>query len=111
VFSTGADAASRNAYLRLKGEVEESLSGMGFARVDLLRPGLLLGERSGERRVLERIAMLMDPLSRRVLRGSWDHYAGIDSGQVATAMAVLAERRESSVFRHHNREIRALAAA
>lgn len=70
VSSSGANASSRNAYLRLKGEVEEGLSGMGFERVDLLRPGLLLGERPGETRVLERIGMIVDPLSRLILRGS-----------------------------------------
>jgi uncharacterized protein YbjT (DUF2867 family) len=109
VSSSGANASSRNAYLRLKGEVEEGLSGMGFERVDLLRPGLLLGERPGETRVLERIGMIVDPLSRLILRGSWDRYAGIDAALVAKAMAALAGRDQPGVYRHHNREIRSFA--
>lgn len=111
VSSSGANAASRNAYLRLKGEVEEALGASGFDRVDLLRPGLLLGKRPGETRVLERLAMTLDPLSRLVLRGSWDRYAGIDAGLVARAMAALIERSEPGLFRHGNREIRTAAAA
>lgn len=110
VSSSGADPASRNAYLRLKGEVEQELSSLGFERVDIMQPGLLLGERPGERRIMERIGIAMDPLSRLFLRGSWDRYAGIDAGLVAQAMAVLAERDEPGLLRHHNREIRALAA-
>jgi uncharacterized protein YbjT (DUF2867 family) len=110
VSSSGAKPGSRNAYLRLKGEVEESLATIGFERVDLLRPGLLLGERHNDRRLLERVGIALDPLSRLILRGSWDRYGGIDAGLVARAMVVLADREEPGTYRHHNREIRALAA-
>jgi hypothetical protein len=75
----------------------------------LLRPGLLLGERTNDRRLLERLGILIDPLTRLVLRGSLDRYAGIDAGLVARAMAALVDRAEPGVRRHHNREIRALA--
>ncbi|WP_300975459.1 NAD-dependent epimerase/dehydratase family protein [Sphingomonas sp. LHG3406-1] len=109
VSSSGADAGSRNAYLRLKGEVEEAIAALGFERVDVLRPGLLLGQRS-ERRIGEGVGQLLSPLLNRLLVGSLDRYAGIDAGLVATAMAALVERREPGLFRHHNREIRALAA-
>jgi uncharacterized protein YbjT (DUF2867 family) len=111
VSSSGADPASRNAYLWLKGEVEEALGALGFEGVDILRPGLLLGERPGDRRLLERVGIMMDPLSRLFLRGSLDRYAGIEAGLVARAMAVLVERSEPGVHRHHNRDIRGLAAA
>jgi uncharacterized protein YbjT (DUF2867 family) len=109
VSSSGAEPASRNGYLRLKGEVEEALWLIGFDRLDILRPGLLLGDRQNDRRFLERLGILMDPLSRLFLRGSWDRYAGIDAGLVGRAIATLAERQEPGLFRHHNREIRALA--
>jgi uncharacterized protein YbjT (DUF2867 family) len=109
VSSSGADHASRNRYLRLKGEVEEELGSIGFERLDILRPGLLLGERPGDRRLLERLGILADPLTRLVMRGSLDRYAGIKAATVASAMAALVERREPGIFRHHNREITALA--
>jgi uncharacterized protein YbjT (DUF2867 family) len=110
VSSSGADAGSRNRYLRLKGEVEKELKRIGFERLDILRPGLLLGERPGDRRFLERLGILADPLTRLVMRGSLDRYAGIEAATVARAMAALVERSEPGVYRHHNREIRALAA-
>ena len=109
VSSSGADPASRNAYLRLKGEVEEALGAIGFNRVDILRPGLLLGERPNDRRFLERLGILADPVTRLILRGSLERYAGIDAGLVARGMAALAEQSEPGLFRHHNREIRTLA--
>ena len=107
VSSSGADAGSRNDYLRLKGEVEDAVAALGFERVDVLRPGLLLGKRD-ERRVGEGIGPALAPLLNAVLRGKLDHYAPIDAGLVARAMAALAQRDEPGVFRHHNREIRAL---
>ena len=109
VSSSGADTGSRNAYLRLKGEVEQAVVALGFERVDILRPGLLLGERPGDRRLLERLGILMDPVSRLFLRGSLDRYAGIEAAVVARAMAALTQRTDAGVFWHHNREIRALA--
>jgi uncharacterized protein YbjT (DUF2867 family) len=107
VSSSGADPTSRNDYLRLKGE--EALGKIGFERVDILRPGLLLGQRHNDRRLLERLGILADPLTRLLLRGRYDRYAGIDSGLVAGAMAALVERTEPGLHRHHNREIRGLA--
>jgi uncharacterized protein YbjT (DUF2867 family) len=109
VSSSGADPASRNDYLRLKGQVEEALGTIGFTRVDILRPGLLLGERQNDRRLLERLGIFLDPLSRLFLRGRLHRYAGIDARLVARAMATLVRRDEPGLFRHHNREIRALA--
>lgn len=108
VSSSGADAGSRNAYLRLKGEVEKELGGIGFARVDILQPGLLLGQRE-ERRVAEGIGQALSPLLSLLLRGPLDRYAPIDARVVARAMARLLEREEPGVFRHANRDIRALA--
>lgn len=108
VSSTGADASSRNNYLRLKGEVEVAVAALRFERVDVLRPGLLLGQRS-ERRVAEGIGQAVAPLLELVLRGPLDRYAGIDAGLVARAIAALAGRDQPGRFVHGNREIRALA--
>src|SRR5205085_9625313 len=45
VSSVGADAGSRAFYLRVKGEMEAALSALGFDRLDIVRPGLLRGDR------------------------------------------------------------------
>jgi uncharacterized protein YbjT (DUF2867 family) len=111
VSSSGADPSSSSRYLRLKGEVEEELAAIGFDRLDILRPGLLLGHRPNDRRLFERLGILADPLTRLFLRGSLDRYSGIPASTVARAMAALVERHEPGRFRFHNREIRALPAA
>lgn len=62
VSSVGADPESDNLYLRTKGEVETALGELGFARLDILRPGLLRGKRE-EDRPLERAGQVVAPLA------------------------------------------------
>jgi uncharacterized protein YbjT (DUF2867 family) len=78
ISSVGADAGSSNFYLRVKGEMEEQLAALGFTRLDILRPGLLRGKRGGERRIGERIGILVSPVANLFLRGPLDRYAAID---------------------------------
>lgn len=49
VSSSGANAASSNAYLRMKGELEEKVAQLTFKRICIFQPSLLLGERAGFR--------------------------------------------------------------
>ncbi|MBY0373445.1 MAG: NAD-dependent epimerase/dehydratase family protein, partial [Bryobacteraceae bacterium] len=58
VSSIGADAKSGNFYLKVKGEVETELRGLGFESLHLFRPSFLMGERP-ESRPGERIGILM----------------------------------------------------
>lgn len=109
VSSVGADPASRNFYLRTKGEMEEALGSLGFDRLDLLRPGLLRGDRGPERRLGERIGIIASPLVNLFLGGRLDRYAAIDAALVAAAVARLAGSDAHGRAVHHNREIRSLA--
>lgn len=56
--SLGADPASRNFYLRTKGEAEAALTQMGFNSLTFVRPGLLGGDRAAFR-LGERCALLL----------------------------------------------------
>jgi uncharacterized protein YbjT (DUF2867 family) len=109
VSSVGADPGSANFYLRTKGEMEAALEGMGFERLDILRPGLLRGARGGERRPGERIGIALSPIANLFLRGRLDRYAAIDAEIVASAAAGALRQPEPGVYRHDNRSIRALA--
>jgi len=108
VSSSGANRHSRNSYLRLKGEVEEAVAAIGFSRVDILQPGLLLGERS-ERRLAEGFGQALAPLINPLLIRSLDRFGGIPAATVARALAALLEQRAPGLFRHDNRAIRRLA--
>lgn len=109
VSSVGADAGSANFYLRIKGEMEAALEGMGFERLDIMRPGLLRGPRGGERRLGERVGIALSPAVNLFLRGRLDRFAAIDADVVAGAVAGALRQAGPGVFRHENREIRRLA--
>lgn len=55
VSSVGANPASRTFYLKVKGELEGAILALGFPSTTVVRPSLLLGDRS-EFRLGERIA-------------------------------------------------------
>jgi uncharacterized protein YbjT (DUF2867 family) len=111
VSSVGADPASSNFYLRTKGEMEQSLTGAEFERLDILRPGLLRGPRGGERRLGERLGIFASPLVNLFLLGRLDRYAAIDAADVAAAAAACLGRSEPGLHVHHNGELRRLAAS
>ena len=108
VSSVGASAKSAGFYLRTKGEVEDGLKQPGFERLDILRPGLLIGERGGERRLGERVGIMLSPLTDALLHGSLRRYRSIDSGTVARAIANLAAHGGQGTFVHENDGIAAL---
>ncbi len=79
VSAIGADARSSNFYLRTKGRAEDLVAALDFARLDIFRPGLLLGERGGDRRPGERLAILLSPLTNALTPRAFDRYRA--SGQ------------------------------
>ena len=64
VSSLGADARSRVFYSRVKGEVEEALQTLGYPSVTIVRPSLLLGDRT-EFRLGEALMKPLGPLMPR----------------------------------------------
>jgi uncharacterized protein YbjT (DUF2867 family) len=111
VSSVGADATARAFYLRVKGETEAAVRALDFPRLDLVRPGLLRGDRGPERRLGERIGIALSPLMNLLLLGRLDRFAAIDASVVAAAMATLVAQGQPGTHIHHNRELHALARA
>lgn len=109
VSSVGASSNSPNFYLRTKGEMEDSLQRLGFDRVDILRPGLLTGERGSDRRTGERLAIALSPLTNALLHGPLRRYRSIDAVTVAQAIAALVAKGGQGKFIHENDSIDALA--
>lgn len=109
VSSVGAAAKSGNFYLRTKGETEDDLRALGFDRLDLIRPGLLRGDRPGPQRLGEGIATIAAPLTDALLHGSFRRYRSISGNSVAAAIVALAGQGGLGVHIHENDAIRALA--
>ena len=108
VSSVGADPASRNFYLRVKGEVEAALAALEFDRLDILRPGLLRGPRGGAPRPAERLAMLASPLTDVLLHGGLRRYRSVTSKIVSLAILGLAAEVPKGRFIHeHDAIVRA----
>lgn len=109
VSSVGASRQSGNFYLRVKGEVEDALEAIGFTRLDLMQPGLLLGAR-GERRPGEALAQKLAPLANPLLLGKLRRYRGIDADALAAAIVSLLEHPQPGQYSHQYDAIQALAA-
>jgi len=84
VSALGADLRSRVFYNRVKGEAEAAVSELGFEQVTILRPSLLLGDRS-QHRLGERVLAPFSKLLPRSVRG-------IEAATVAEALFALSER-------------------
>lgn len=109
VSAAGADARSKSFYMRVKGETEDALSRVGFKRLDILHPGLLRGERTGDLRFAERAAIIAAPLIDPLLSGKWERFRSVDAGLVAEAALGLALRRAGGRFTHDNEGMRRAA--
>lgn len=85
VSSVGADSDSSNFYLRTKGEMERAVGDLGFERLGIMRPSLLLGLRD-ESRPAERFGQVAARLVNPLMLGGLARYRAIDAMTVASAM-------------------------
>ncbi|WP_444905176.1 NAD-dependent epimerase/dehydratase family protein [Microbulbifer sp. CnH-101-E] len=83
VSSSGANAKSGNAYLQMKGELEQKVLSLPFVRTSIFRPSLLLGER-GDSRPAEKIGAILLPWICRL--PGLQRYRPIEGAQVAAKM-------------------------
>lgn len=110
VSSVGADRHARNFYLSVKGEAEADIIKLGFSRLDILRPGLLRGRRTGDHRSGERMAILASPVTDLLLHGQYRKFRSISAEAVACAALALAGRKMRGRYIHDNDAIARAAA-
>ena len=102
VSSVGADAESTNLYLRTKGEVEKALGELGFARLDILRPGLLRGRRI-EDRPLEMAGQVIAPLADLlVFHARLRRFRSIAAVRLAQVILALSGEEAPGIFVHEH---------
>lgn len=90
ISSVGADAGSKNYYLRVKGEMENFLINTAIPQIVILRPSLLLGRRE-EFRFGEELEKQIYSFLKFLFIGPLRRYRGIHAKTVARAMVRLAE--------------------
>ena len=106
VSSMGANPKSSIFYTALKGRKEEAMQALGLTNLNIVRPSLLLGNRS-EKRAMEKLSMvLMQNLSFLIP----EKHKAIPAQTVAKAMVALQNKPHQKVI-WMNAELFELAAS
>ena len=93
VSSLGANPRSRLFYNRVKGELEDALRGLGYPRLTIVRPSVLLGPRAELRlgeEVAKRVSRWLGPLVPRAVKP-------VEARAVATALVRATHESETGV--------------
>jgi len=94
VSSSGAHLHSMSHYLKIKGELEQQVKQLGFSRLSILQPSLLVGERS-ELRVAEKLGEVLLPLL--TCFGPFKRYRPITGEQVAKKLLKVSIEQQQPV--------------
>lgn len=87
VSSPGADSQSMNAYLKMKGELDEAIKKLDFASISIFKPSLIVGQRE-DFRLGEKLAIKMSSVLE-VIPGL-KKYKSITGNQIAKKMVLEA---------------------
>ncbi|WP_323992399.1 hypothetical protein [Nguyenibacter sp. L1] len=109
ILMTAAGSGGPGFYLQTKGKIEQAITALGFKRVDIIRPGFLLGTR-GERRVWEAIGQRIFAVLTPILVGPLSRYGAIPADTVADAIVTLIGQAAPGCNVHENNDLRRLAA-
>ncbi|SDB85437.1 NAD(P)H-binding protein [Williamwhitmania taraxaci] len=96
VSSLGANATSNNFYLHTKGEMEQKITALAFEKVAIMRPSLLLGNRS-EFRLGEVISRNAFKVFGFLFSGKLKRYRPVQATAVAAAMHKAANNSHTGV--------------
>jgi uncharacterized protein YbjT (DUF2867 family) len=108
VSSVGANARSRNFYLRVKGETEDGVSALPFQAVHVFRPSFLVGKRA-EPRPGEGAGIAAVSALSFLFAGPLKRYRPIEAVKVARAMVRSSIEGRPGCHVYHWPEIMALA--
>jgi uncharacterized protein YbjT (DUF2867 family) len=108
VSSVGANARSRNFYLRTKGGLEEAIKPLSFTSVHIFQPSFLMGSRA-EQRASESIGLALAKALQFAFIGSLSKYRPILASTVAAAMIAAVKRAEPGRHTYLYDDMQALA--
>jgi len=99
VTAVGSNPDSSVFYSSVKGAVERDLEAMGFARLDIVHPGLLLGPPT-EKRPIEELLQKASPIMDIFMRGPWKRYGSVKAEELGEVLIMLTQQQAPGVFRH-----------
>lgn len=108
--AVGANPASSNFYLRLKGETEEAIAAIPFESIHIMQPSMLLGRRR-EKRMGEQIAKTFSKAVSFLFIGGLKKYKPVESSTVAEAMIAASKLPAKGVHRYGYAEMTNLLSA
>lgn len=108
ISSLGANSESKNAYLKLKGELEKELKKLNIQSLHIYQPSFLDGNRK-ENRPLEKIMLPIMKLINPLLLGPFENYRSIKASDVAKAMINQSKKELKGVFTYPSKQIKELA--
>jgi uncharacterized protein YbjT (DUF2867 family) len=97
VSALGADSKSGIAYNKIKGGMEASVIKCGIPKTHILRPSLIVGERT-EKRTGEWIGKQVMKVLNPILMGPLKKYRSIKAETIADAMIWLANNDYKGIF-------------
>jgi uncharacterized protein YbjT (DUF2867 family) len=89
VSAMGANEASLIYYNRVKGALESDVQQIGFEKISIFRPSLLMGNRTHENRLAESVAQKLFTISQSILPATFSSRP-IEAERVAIAMWQVA---------------------
>ena len=103
VSALGANKASSVFYNKVKGEIEEAISSLGFESYHVFRPSLLLGPRIEKREGEQSMQKIFSAVSFLIPK----KYKAIESIKVARGMLAIAKKNVSGNFIHESNSLQA----
>ena len=98
VSSLGANTNASGLYLKNKGQAEESIKKLNFPKLSIIRPSILLGNRT-ENRIGEKIGIFIMKSFSPLFLGKMKKYKPIRAEDVAKAMIKIAENNfQQTIF-------------
>ncbi|KDE20334.1 hypothetical protein AZ09_08510 [Acetobacter aceti 1023] len=104
ILVSSVGAGGPGFYLRTKGAIERDIKAVGFKRVDIIRPGMLLGQRA-EARPLEAIGQRLAAILAPLMVGQLSKYGAIDAKIVAKAIVGLVGQAGDGCRIYNNADI------
>lgn len=95
VSSSGANATSSSAYLKMKGQLEQQIKALSFKHISIFQPSLLLGERDNDKRLAEKLGSYLLPILCKlpILK----KYRPIEGKQMAIKMCQVSQQSDNGI--------------